>query len=76
MTLISLRVINDEQAAPARLHDATESYEQTFDEQEVSRLSVNRRGRHLNVDEVLARSLPKLTEKGRSSGQEKNLSET
>jgi hypothetical protein len=73
MSVSNLRVIADEQANKNRADDAIESYEQTFDEKDVSHLVVTRKGRHLNVDEVLARSLPKLTDKGRTSGQEKNL---
>ena len=73
MSVSNLRAVDHEQRIPIRVEGATEPYEQTFDEQNVSRPVVNRRGRHLNVDEVLARSLPKLTDKGRTSGQEKNL---
>ena len=69
----NLRVINDEQTTQVRVQDSIESYEQTFDERDVPRLVVNRKGRHLNVDEVLARSLPRVTDEGRTSGQKKNL---
>lgn len=73
MSVSNLRAVDHEQRRPIRVEDTTEPYEQTFDEQDVSRRVVNRKGRHLNVDEVLARSLPKLTDKGRNSGGEKNL---
>lgn len=76
MSVSNLRVINDEQTLVRRAQDEIEPYEQTFDEPDVSRLVVARKGRHLNVDEVLARSLPKLTDKGRNSGQEKTLGGT
>jgi hypothetical protein len=69
----NLRVIDEEQTAPRGAQDALESYEQTFVERDVSRLVETRKGRHLNVDEVLARSLPKVTDKGRTSGQEKTF---
>jgi len=60
MALTNLRVVNDEPTNQTRAHAAIESYKLKSNERAVpQRLSI-RKGRRLDVDEVLARSLPKL----------------
>jgi hypothetical protein len=69
----NFKVINDEQTTQIRVHEAIESYEQTFDERIVSEVvPPPRKVRHLDVDAVLTRSLPMVTEKDRNSDQEKD----
>ena len=60
MTLTNLRVVNDEPTNQSRALAAIDSYNAKSKEGAVSpRISI-RKGRHLDVDEVLARSLPKV----------------
>ena len=73
MSLSNLKASDAEQIGLIPRHEGAEPYEQTFDDREVLPLAVNRKARHLNVDEVLARSLPKVTDKARNSDGEKNL---
>ena len=68
MPLTNLRIIDDQQTIQSRAEADTDS----SDEQAGPRLISVRKGRRLDVDEVLARSLPSLTVKGLS--QEKTLS--
>ena len=73
MALNNLRVVNDQQAIQSRAQAAIESYKAKSNEQARSQQISIRKGRHLDVDDVLARSLPSLTVKGLDSGQEKIL---
>jgi hypothetical protein len=76
MALNNLRVVNDQQAIQSRAQAAIESYQAKWNEQAGSQQISIRKGRHLDVDDVLARSLPSLTVKGLDSGQEKILGRT
>ena len=60
MTLTNLRVVNDEPRNQRLAHAAIESYNAKSQEGAVSRGISIPKGRHLDVDEVLARSLPKV----------------
>jgi hypothetical protein len=60
MALTNLRVVNDEPMNQTRAQAALESYNAKSNERAVSPPVSIRKGRHLNVDEVLARSLPKV----------------
>jgi hypothetical protein len=72
VVLINLRVINDERTIQSGAQAAIESYAKSNEQAAARQISI-RKGRHLDVDEVLARSLPRLTVKGVDSGQEKIL---
>ena len=72
MALTNLKVVNDEQTTQTRAHAAIEAYNARSDEPVDSRLVVVSRGRRLDVDDVLARSLPSLTVKGVNAGKEKS----
>ena len=73
MTLTNLRVINDEPTNQTRAQAAIESYKLKSNERAISQPLSIRKGRHLDVDEVLARSLPSLTVEGLNFGQGKML---
>lgn len=75
MALNNLRVVNDERTIQNRARAAIESYAKSIEQAAAQQISI-RKGRHLDVDEVLARSLPSLTVKGLGSGQEKTLGRT
>jgi hypothetical protein len=60
MALTNLRVINHERTNQTRAQAAIESYKLESNERAVSQPLAIRKGRHLDVDEVLARSLPKV----------------
>jgi hypothetical protein len=60
MALTNLRVVNDEPTTQSRAQAAIESYNAKSNERAVSQPISIRKGRHLDVDEVLARSLPKV----------------
>ena len=60
MTLTNLKVVNDEPTNQTRVQAAIKSYNAKSNERAVSRSPSIRKGRHLDVDEVLARSLPKV----------------
>jgi len=67
MAVINLRVVNDERTIQRRAQAAIELYARS-NEKAAARHISTRKGRHLDVDEVLARSLPSLTVKGLGSG--------
>jgi hypothetical protein len=71
MATTNLSVINDEPTAQNRAQAATESYN-TRSGKTVSQLVPARKGLRLDVDEVLARSLPTLTGKDHRLGEQKN----
>jgi len=71
MALNNLRVVNGQQAIQSRAQAAIESYKAKSNEQAGSQQISIRKGRHLDVDEVLARSIPSLTVKGLDSGEAK-----
>jgi hypothetical protein len=73
MALTNLKVIKDEQTPQARAQEAMESYNAESVEPAPARLILIRKGRRLDVDAVLARSLPSLTGEGLKSVQEKSL---
>ena len=60
MALINLRVINHEPTNQTRAQAAIASFKLKSNERAVSQPLSIRRGRRLDVDEVLARSLPKV----------------
>ena len=60
MALTNLRVVNDEPTNQSRAHAAIESYNAKSKEGAVSQPLSIRKGRRLDVDKVLARSLPKV----------------
>jgi hypothetical protein len=76
MALSNLRVVNDQQAIQSRAQAAIESYKAKSNEQAGSQQISIRKGRRLDVDDVLARSLPSLTIKGLGSGKEKIFGRT
>jgi len=67
MAVNNLRVVNDERTIQRRAQAAIELYARS-NEKAATRHISTRKGRHLDVDEVLARSLPSLTVKGLGSG--------
>jgi hypothetical protein len=73
MPLTNPTVINDEQTIQSSAQAAIASYHATSNEQAAPQRISLRKGRHLDVDEVLARSLPSLTVEGLNFGQEKML---
>ena len=60
MVLTNLRVVDDEPTNQTRAQAAIESYNAKANERAVSQPVSIRKGRHLDVDEVLERSLPKV----------------
>jgi hypothetical protein len=73
MPLTNPTVINDEQTIQSSAQAAIASYHARCNEQTASQRISIRKGRHLDVDEVLARSLPSLTVEGLNFGREKML---
>ena len=62
MAQTNLKVIKDERSTQTREQAAIESNNARSDEQAKPGLILIRKGRHLDVDAVLARSIPSLTE--------------
>jgi hypothetical protein len=60
MALTNLRMVNDELTNQTRAQAAIESYNAKSNEWAVSPPVSIRKGRHLDVDKVLAQSLPKI----------------
>ena len=73
MALTNLKVIKDEQATQPRAPEPIASYNARSDEGAGPRPIPVRKGLHLDVDAVLARSLPRLTAEAPESGRENNL---
>ena len=72
MPLTNPTVISDGQTIHSSAHAAIASYHAKSHLLATSQRTI-RKGRHLDVDEVLARSLPSLTVEGLNRGQEKML---
>ena len=60
MALANLRAIKEESTTQNRARAAVQAYASKSDERISPGLNRVRRGRHLDVDAVLARSLPKV----------------
>ena len=60
MALANLRVTKDEQTTQNRVRAAIEAYTSKFHERISPGLNPVSRGRRLDVDAILARSLPKV----------------
>ena len=73
MPLTNPTVISDGQTIQSSAQAAIASYHARSHLQAASQRISIRKGRHLDVDEVLARSLPSLTVEGLNFGQEKRL---
>jgi len=73
MPLTNPTVISDGHTVQSSAQAAIASYHARSNEQATSQRISIRKGRHLDVDEVLARSLPSLTVEGLNFGQEKML---
>lgn len=62
MALKNVKVIEDERTTQTRAQAAIESYNTRSDEQDNGGLTSIRKARRLDVDAVLARSIPSLTD--------------